>query len=367
VEYLNLDGVPEAEALKLAGVSSAPSPQVSASSPSPTWQPAFGKPLEQLATTDGARSFKDGWLILRGGMPRADTGFGQGAARVRVAWLPQTQTVKLGLSGTDLELHLETKGEAALLCFDGKGYESDPPTLKLSVALTPGSEATLQLAWFGGRVHGWVNGQSVGSQPLHAGRDHVTGIHFSNDKNEQQVRLRDFEVLPLDGLPEAEALKLAGAAKIDAALAVQTFGGHRYQLVKEQLSWPAAKARAESMGGHLATVTTHEENGFIRYQFGGGVESDQGFWIGAKTNATGSFEWITGEPFAITGWLWDQPDRKATADSPSVLRYWRRPGNPEVLGWDDVDPAASPGIVGFLVEWDDAGKVGAVPAAASKQ
>ncbi len=35
-----------------------------------------------------------------------------------------------------------------------------------------------------------------------------------------------------------------------------TFGGHRYQLVTEFLSWPEAKAKAEAMGGHLAVMPT---------------------------------------------------------------------------------------------------------------
>lgn len=45
------------------------------------------------------------------------------------------------------------------------------------------------------------------------------------------------------------------------------FGGHRYQFVPEAMRWDEAKARAEAMGGHLATVTSREENDWVYATF----------------------------------------------------------------------------------------------------
>ncbi|MHC4251825.1 MAG: protein kinase domain-containing protein, partial [Planctomycetota bacterium] len=41
------------------------------------------------------------------------------------------------------------------------------------------------------------------------------------------------------------------------------FGGHRYKLFTEKMSWHDAKAFCERAGGHLVTITSKEENDFV--------------------------------------------------------------------------------------------------------
>jgi hypothetical protein len=119
---------------------------------------------------------------------------------------------------------------------------------------------------------------------------------------------------------------------------VLTFGGHRYQLVMEKLSWEAAKAKAEAMGGHLATITSPEENDWMLKNITVPGEVLLG---GSQAVKNGPWKWVTGEAFDLKLWGRSGPDGsgdKVAYDAASKH-------------WDDV-PTTHPVIVGFLVEWD---------------
>lgn len=108
-----------------------------------------------------------------------------------------------------------------------------------------------------------------------------------------------------------------------AGVATQWVGnGHVYQVVTHStpLTWDEAKLEAESMGGHLATITSAEENAFAwslvdddpRY-----VAANElgwwGVWIGGSQppgspEPAGNWQWVTGEPFAFDDWGAGQPD-----------------------------------------------------------
>jgi len=74
--------------------------------------------------------------------------------------------------------------------------------------------------------------------------------------------------------------------------------GHWYQLVLGSFSWPDAAAHAESLGGHMATLTNEAENGFVGSL---PLMDIEGGYIGA-TSSSGSWQWITGEPWEFTSW-----------------------------------------------------------------
>lgn len=59
--------------------------------------------------------------------------------------------------------------------------------------------------------------------------------------------------------------------------------GHYYLVVEEELSWEGARRRAESMlfmgvQGHLATITSEDENTFVTTQLGNTVDA----WLGGE-------------------------------------------------------------------------------------
>jgi len=108
-----------------------------------------------------------------------------------------------------------------------------------------------------------------------------------------------------DGLDDARELELG----TDALLADTDSDGltdgeeinFRYQLVRRYLTWDEAKADAERRGGHLAVITSAEENDAVIAQFG--HFWDELPWIGAVQNsADETWSWISDEAFDYTRW-----------------------------------------------------------------
>lgn len=96
--------------------------------------------------------------------------------------------------------------------------------------------------------------------------------------------------------------------------------GHYYEAVFSDGNWLDVKIAAEAMffmgvAGHLATITSQNENIFIGTTF-----LNTPYWLGGFQNVNnpdysepaGGWEWITGEPFIYTNWGASEPN-----DSPS--------------------------------------------------
>ncbi len=124
---------------------------------------------------------------------------------------------------------------------------------------------------------------------------------------------------------------------------VQTFRGNRYQLIEEPLSWDAAKAKAESMGGHLATITSKEEWEWVKNLLMLIKGPHTHVLIGGhRASESGPWAWVTGEPFDVSLW----PANPPTTTDPHLAFYLSN------SAWDDVPLGiTSP----YLVEWDDEG------------
>jgi|UniRef100_UPI003783A9AF tRNA A-37 threonylcarbamoyl transferase component Bud32 len=137
---------------------------------------------------------------------------------------------------------------------------------------------------------------------------------------------------------------------------VHTFAGHRYQFVPGAMGWTEAKAKAETMGGHLATITSKEECKWIYATFRTQLDAahrSSSIWLGASAAASGQpFTWITGEPFTFTDWPEGEPDYSSTMGQPVpgpfgiVIKHHGR------LCWFDDPVRRKNASAGLLVEWD---------------
>ena len=83
------------------------------------------------------------------------------------------------------------------------------------------------------------------------------------------------------------------------------FNGHYYMVFDESKSWADAKSYCENIGGHLATITSREEQQFLESQLNSGQKNN--YWLGAR-KVGGAFEWITGENFTYNNWISGQPN-----------------------------------------------------------
>lgn len=144
--------------------------------------------------------------------------------------------------------------------------------------------------------------------------------------------------------------------------------GHYYDVVVEAgLTWAAAKARAEALGGHLVSITSAAENEFVGRLYARQPGSQYsiawpfGPFIGASQAAgasepDGGWGWVTGEPWGFTSWAPSEPSNSMCVPSgPNVTESVAQfVGNGAV--WNDVNPTPDSCFgwicTGFIVEWE---------------
>jgi hypothetical protein len=154
----------------------------------------------------------------------------------------------------------------------------------------------------------------------------------------------------------AEAMRVTGdEGKTLPEVPPVEFRGHRYQYIPGAFTWMEAEANAASLGGHLATLTSAEENHWVWTQFSPHLPSqdkralpERGWWIGGKPLESGNgWQWVTGEPFEYTCWSLAKPP---TARTPR-LRQHNNGGGGGLSAWSPVHYSNR---CGYLVEWDSA-------------
>ena len=135
-----------------------------------------------------------------------------------------------------------------------------------------------------------------------------------------------------------------------------TANGHYYDIVgwPTAVYWPEARDLASGMTwqgcqGHLATITTPEEQAFLQQTFG--VYMDM-CWLGGYQDPRESppaenWHWVTGEPWIYTNWRSTWPPEPN--DSGGGEFYLEVHGGANQT-WNDVGDVQRP----FMVEYESA-------------
>lgn len=153
----------------------------------------------------------------------------------------------------------------------------------------------------------------------------------------------------------------APAPEIDFPVGTVEYDGHHYLVCMEETDWESAQAACEAMGGHLATITSEEENEFV-YQLACTYSTELAFLLGGTDrDHEGTFVWVTGEPFTYTNWGYlNQPDNYREykdQDYMTILtfdqsgKYYDDSGESwgtHASEWDDKDGQSNP----YICEWD---------------
>ena len=123
---------------------------------------------------------------------------------------------------------------------------------------------------------------------------------------------------------------------------------HEYRVVISDASWQQANTEAQQMGGHLATITSPEEQSQIE-QCLATYPGLRAVWVGSNfQSANNAFGWITGEPMTYTYWGPGEPNNE-TGDEHYLDMY---PKNGSWV-WNDVPNDISmfySGNMGYVVE-----------------
>lgn len=166
----------------------------------------------------------------------------------------------------------------------------------------------------------------------------------------------------------AAAVVLGG---MPAAFAAETqipqgalhFNGHYYYAYQEVKSWTEAKKACEQVGGHLAAITSQDEQEAV-FEYLYGHSDRSGYWLGATDQEKeGKWQWVTGEPWNYENWDERQPDNYESSDNFSPTgqkdedylgmafgeRNWAGNGY-----WNDFadNRAGLDTAIGYLCEWD---------------
>lgn len=117
---------------------------------------------------------------------------------------------------------------------------------------------------------------------------------------------------------------------------------HKYEIFRETLTWEEAKAACEAKGGHLATITSPEEQELIESL----NTQNSKLWIGGYKNSAGQWCWVTGEPWEYQNWGDGEPNNSSNvvADE-SCVAVWP-------VKWNDLANSNTYEQSGYVCEWE---------------
>jgi hypothetical protein len=139
---------------------------------------------------------------------------------------------------------------------------------------------------------------------------------------------------------------------------VRQYGDHYYALVNVSINWAdardaAASRQYEGLQGHLATVTSANENLWLTNTFTG--DELHLHWIGGSqppdsTEPDGGWTWITGEPWDFSNWWTPGEPNNLNGTEDSIL--FDHGVLPEVgKAWNDADGTNT--ADGYVVEYEE--------------
>lgn len=136
----------------------------------------------------------------------------------------------------------------------------------------------------------------------------------------------------------------------------------RYEVIKADISWEDANRECINKGGHLATITSYdEEQKIIAVAESSGIER---LWIGGYTtndeNGDAVGHWVMGEPFVYQNWYSaDEPSRFDSDNAAEFyLMLWKINGR---WSWNDQRndlinsqfSATYKGKMGYVIEYEE--------------
>lgn len=121
----------------------------------------------------------------------------------------------------------------------------------------------------------------------------------------------------------------------------------KYQIYNLGITWEEAKAYCESQGGHLATITSKEEDDYLY-----NLVKEQGYksaYFGLERDGD-TWKWVTGEDFSYSNWADDEPNNDGSNENYGMYYFKYTDGKWNDGGIDTTE--ASSNNTAFICEWD---------------
>lgn len=129
---------------------------------------------------------------------------------------------------------------------------------------------------------------------------------------------------------------------------IKDFEDHSYCFfMLEQIhTWEEAARYCESLGGHLATITSEEENDFL-YSFMRGCGLCTAYFGFSDAEEEGNWKWVTGEEVNYTNWYKGEPNNAGNDENEAAFYFSDNTGK-----WNDGKVGVANGGNAFICEWD---------------
>lgn len=205
-----------------------------------------------------------------------------------------------------------------------------------------GSDAVLEGRWQGtdGRLLDYYNSWGEGQPDNNAGIEHYLSIAKNGRWNDLPIAFYDMGRMGFVCEFENSMLPVVKAE----------FGNSTYEFYKNTASWKEANRIAKESGGYLVTITSEDEQNFIKETIKNNQIADRNYYLGATDEEEeGNWKWVTGEPMKYTHWMPNEPNNVWGKQHYGVLDVFYN----ESYLWDDGFVSFGNGSeVGFILEKD---------------
>ena len=135
----------------------------------------------------------------------------------------------------------------------------------------------------------------------------IATVYIEASQHNNESGSYSVEIYPYDANENFGYYKLENIFLSDIPQKISSvdYNKHTYVLYASDKSWTDAEAWCEQNGGYLATINNQEEWNKVKELLG--TINATPCWLGAESTS-GSFKWVTGEPFNFSDWHEGQPD-----------------------------------------------------------